>query len=473
MFKKLITIFAGLLLAQSAFASCNGIEYSLAYFGYKLDGSTYRLAICGSYHESNDPKKVPNPWVMYAIPWNSPLPSGSCYATWTVPYVASSYATSTTGDIVSPTGQRYSFNIYFDDWAKNIGLRDEVSCAYITDIVCSGTTFTNKPSGFSQSDIATCLGTSLNSRWFVDLKFMRFGTPASSFDSLPAYDPDEQLNFQDTEVAPVLTYTSPLSSATTTFSSSSAPFFFSGSVSYASAVHSFSEICLQYSTTSGVFNDQEKCCSQILSQNTAFNITCTPNASSTYYYRYKLQGTSKGQLAEYVFSQASNPFIVNGTPSSWAISQNPQFASTTAKTDCSTLGTTITDIFLCEIKNIFIDVFLPTQNSTDAFKSQADALIKKFPFNYINELKSFFDYLANYSYSTSSPTWSINGLPYTPSTSTKSVQPFNALPTTTISLLGNKTPIEIIRFTTKLVMLLIFVQVCYLTFVRFVLDTPE
>lgn len=466
--KFALIIFLGLFLAPFAFASCNGYDYSLSYFGYKLDASgTYRLNICGSWSYLGT---LPDPTMkLYNyILWEGVVDNLSAN------YCSASAPGSTYDGTLNYIGyislQGQSPVKYQLPWLADMGSLNSVACNIISGIKCNGS-WSYKSSGFSVSDIQSCFSRSLTGFDTLSVNYLQFqgGSPSNPS---AYFSPNEILNFQDTEIAPVLSYSSPLSSATTTFSSTSAPFFFSGSVSYSSAVHNFNKICLQYSTTSGAFNDINICCSSILSQNVPFSITCTPSVSSTYFYRYKLQGLSKGQFAEYVFPQAANPFILNGDPSSWAVSQNPEFASTTAKVDCSS-EVLITDIFLCEIKNLIIDVFIPTQDGTQSFKVQSEALIKKFPFNYITELRGFFEYLANYSYSSASPTWSVKGLPYTPSTSTRSVQPFNSIPTSSVSLLGNKTPIEGVRFMTKLAMLLIFVQVCYLTFARFVLNTPE
>lgn len=59
--------------------------------------------------------------------------------------------------------------------------------------------------------------------------------------------------------------------------------------------------------------------------------------------------------------------------------------------DCS--GLTITERLLCEIKNFFYRLFVPSQEKITELRSSVDLVKNKFPYSYILEFKNFFSYL--------------------------------------------------------------------------------
>ena len=59
--------------------------------------------------------------------------------------------------------------------------------------------------------------------------------------------------------------------------------------------------------------------------------------------------------------------------------------------DCEGLG--VTDRILCEIKNFFYRLFVPSPEKITELRATLDTIKTKFPYNYILEMKDFFVYL--------------------------------------------------------------------------------
>jgi hypothetical protein len=59
--------------------------------------------------------------------------------------------------------------------------------------------------------------------------------------------------------------------------------------------------------------------------------------------------------------------------------------------ECSELG--ITERLLCELKNFFYRLFVPSPDKVTELRSTINSIQEKFPYNYILAIKNFFDYL--------------------------------------------------------------------------------
>ena len=79
-----------------------------------------------------------------------------------------------------------------------------------------------------------------------------------------------------------------------------------------------------------------------------------------------------GSYSEYVFEQLGLPEL-------------PELE------DCSVLG--VTDRILCEIKNFFYRLFVPSPDKISDLKDTMETIKTKFPYSYIKEFQEFFTYL--------------------------------------------------------------------------------
>jgi hypothetical protein len=408
---------------------------------------------------------------VFATPFYSNSPTSNSYCVlplswWQGEY----YASSTFGQIISRNGAEYDFLTPYapNNIPNNIGLKNEVHCGIVSRIKCDKITYIYKASGFTYSDVSACLGENLTGNWYAKIHSLYITDNVHQ--NLALFTPDEVLPFQDTEIAPTIIQYSPTTTATSTFSSTSAPYFFSGNYTYSSALTNFTKLCLQYTTTS-IFSENNQCCLTLLSNSGNYNLACTPRFGGTYYYRYVFFGTQLGHLIEYPIAPYSFGFVLTGDPSGFAVSQNSGWASSTALENCEIISDLVQKT-LCNLRNSLISAFTPSQNTFLEVENFQKDIISRFPFNYISEIQSFFIKISNAGSTPTAPTWEIHGTPYL-TTSTIIITPYSMLPTSTMSSFNNFNLLETLRFFIKIALWFGFITLCYLSFTNLVLNSPQ